>query len=142
MKKIVSLLILLFIFNIAVQAQSKDEQAVEAAVETLKNALISGDKTELENIAADELTYGHSSGKLEDKSAFVEALTSKVSDFKTIDLTNQTIKVVGNTALVRHELKADVVDSGKPASIHLGVLLVWQKEKGKWNLLARQAYKM
>jgi len=72
----------------------------------------------------------------------VEALASGRSDFKNMDLTNQTITVVDNTALVRHELKANVVDNGNQASIHLGVLLVWQKQKGDWKLLARQAYKL
>ena len=136
-------LILCFIaVNFTAQAQSKDEQAVAAAVENLKKAIVDADKAALEAITVEELSYGHSSGKLEDKTQFVEALTSGKSDFKNMDLTEQTITVSGNTALVRHDLKASVVDNGNPADIHLGVLLVWQKQKGQWKLLARQAYKL
>lgn len=137
-----SLIICFLVVNFTAQAQSKDEEAVAAAVESLKKAIVDGDKAALEEISADQLTYGHSSGKLEDKAAFVEALASGKSDFKNMNLTEQTITVSGNTALVRHDLKASVVDSGNPADIHLGVLLVWQKQKGKWKLLARQAYKL
>lgn len=137
-----SLLLCFIAVNFIAQAQSKDEQAVAAAVENLKKAMVDADKAALEDISVAELSYGHSSGKIEDKAQFVEALTSGKSDFKNMNLTEQTITVSGNTALVRHDLKASVVDNGSPADIHLGVLLVWQKQKGKWKLLARQAYKL
>src|SRR5215471_18092526 len=118
-------------------AQSKDEQAVAAAVESLRKALIDPEKAGLDALVLDELTYGHSNGNLQDKAAFEEALLNKSSDFVTIDLSNQTIKVVGNTAWVRHTLSATTNDGGKPGTAHLSVLLVWVKSKGQWRLLAR-----
>ena len=72
----------------------------------------------------------------------MNALLSGASDFVTIDLTEQTIKIAGNNAIVRHTLKATNNDGGKPGAPHLYVLLVWQKQKGKWKLLARQAVKL
>jgi hypothetical protein len=120
-------------------AASKD---VAAAVESLRKALIDPTKENLDAIAMDELTYGHSNGVIQDKAAFEEALLSKKSDFVTIDLTDQTIKVVGNTAWVRHTLSATNNDGGKPGTAHLYVLTVWSKAKGKWRLLARQAVKV
>jgi hypothetical protein len=123
-------------------AQSKDEQAVAAAVESLRKALIDPEKASLDALVLDELTYGHSNGNLQDKAAFEEALLNKSSDFVTIDLTNQTIKVVGNAAWVRHTLSATTNDGGKPGSAHLSVLLVWLKQKGQWRLFARQAVKI
>ncbi len=123
-------------------AQSKDEQAVAAAVESLRKALVDPDKATLDAIVLDELTYGHSNGLLQDKAAFETALLSKSSDFVTMDLTEQTIKVVGNTAWVRHILTAATNDGGKPGTAHLSVLLVWLKQKGQWRLFARQAVKI
>lgn len=122
-------------------AQSKDEQAVGAAVESLRKALIDPTKDALDALVLNELTYGHSSGNIQDKATFEEALLNKSSDFVTIDLTNQTIKVVGNTAWVRHILSATTNDGGKPGTAHLSVLLIWVKQKGQWHLLARQAVK-
>jgi hypothetical protein len=123
-------------------AQSKDEQAVASAVEALRKALIDPDKATLDALVLDELTYGHSNGNIQDKAAFEAALLNKSSDFVTIDLTNQTVKVVGNTAWVRHTLTATTNDGGKPGSAHLSVLLIWVKQKGRWRLLARQAVKI
>jgi hypothetical protein len=126
-----------------VRAQSEGaSKEVAAAVESLRKALIDPTKENLDAIAMDELTYGHSNGVIQDKAAFEEALLTKKSDFVTIDLTDQTIKVVGNTAWVRHTLSATNNDGGKPGTAHLYVLTVWMKAKGKWRLLARQAVKV
>src|SRR5690348_13241741 len=101
MKKLFFLSLAIAFINVAVQAQSKDEQAVAAAVETLRKAMLDGDRAALTKISSPDLSYGHSGGKVEDQAAFVEALASGANDFVTIDLSEQTIKVVGNTAIVR-----------------------------------------
>ncbi len=142
MKTSLILLIFCLVLPIAASAQSKEETEVTAAVETLKKAMLDANKQQLEAILADELSYGHSSGKIEDKAAFVEALVSGKSDFITMDLSEQTVKVVGNTALVRTHLTGNVNDNGTANTVNLGVLLVWQKQKGQWKLLARQAFKL
>jgi ketosteroid isomerase-like protein len=142
MKKTFYLLLLFVGISMSAQAQSKDEKEVAAAVEALKTALVSGKKSQLEAIAAPNLTYGHSSGLIEDKAAFVENIVSGKSDFVSIDLTDQTIKLDGDIALVRHKLSAKTNNSGTPGTANLGVLLVWKKQQGKWKLLARQAFKL
>ena len=123
-------------------AQTKDEQGLVKAVEKLKNAMVSGEKAALEEVAATDLSYGHSGGKIEDKAAFVESIASGKSDFVTIELKNQTVKVTGKTGVVRHELHATTNDGGKAGEVHLGIMLVWQKQGKEWKLLARQAYKL
>lgn len=142
MKSLLSLFILCLAMHSLLQAQSNDEKQVAAAVEVLKKAMIDADKSKLESITAKELSYGHSAGKIEDKAAFIEALASGRSDFLTIDLSDQTIKIAGNTALVRHTLSGSTKDEGKSNNVKLGVLTVWQKQEGKWKLLARQAIKL
>ena len=84
---------------------------------------------------------GHATYDL-DKEAFVEALASGKSDFTSITLTDQVIKVTGNTATVRHKLSGETMNNGTTSPINLSVLLVWIKEKGAWKLLARQAVKI
>ena len=141
-KRIIFFLICLLILPAAIMAQTKEENAVAAAVETLRKGMISGDRKVLENIAANELSYGHSSGKIEDKAAFVEAIASKKSDFVKIDLSDQTIKIAGTNAIVRHILSAETNDGGVAGKVKLAVLLVWQKQNNQWKLLARQAVKV
>jgi ketosteroid isomerase-like protein len=120
-------------------AQSTDEKAVADAVEMLRHAMISADRAKLEAAAADALTYGHSSGRLENKEQFVAAIVEGRSVFRSINLSEQTIHVSGDVAVVRHLLTAETSDGGRPANVRIGVLLVFQKHGGAWKLLARQA---
>lgn len=128
--------------NLSLQAQSTDEKDVASAVESLRKALVDADKAALESLTTKDLSYGHSNGLVEDQATFVEALTSKKSDFVVITLEDQTIKVVGNTAIVRHKLSADTNNNNTPGKVSLSVLLIWQKQSGKWKLIARQAVKI
>ena len=141
MKTIIALIFCGLTATVAL-GQSKDEKDVVAAVEFLRKAMLDGDKASLDKIAAPELTYGHSSGTLEDKAAFIDALVSGRNDFVTIDLSDQTVKLVGkDLALVRHNLKAETNNGGTPGTANIGILLVFQKQQGQWKLLARQAFK-
>lgn len=132
-----------FLMIIFVSAQKKnDTQAVTEAAEKLRLAMISGEKPALESLILPELTYGHSGGHIDDAKEFVEKLVSKKSDFVTIEITNQNIQIVGNTAIVRHHFYATTADAGKaPGDVTLDILLVWAKVKNDWKLLARQAVK-
>jgi len=119
---------------------SADEvQAVTAATETLRLAMIDPTREALSALVADDLSYGHSGGKVDTKTSFIADLLSGASDFVTIAITDQTVKVVGNDAIVRHTLTADTNDSGKPGKVTIKILGVWQKQAGQWKLLARQA---
>jgi len=140
-KKILAVLAVVFAVNF-LHAQSKQEKAVAAAVEGLRKAMVDGDRAGLDKWTAPELSYGHSSGKVENKAEFIEAIVSGKSDFVSIDLTNQTIQLAGNAAIVRHTLSAQTNDNGNPGSVKLSILLVWQKQGGQWKLLARQAVRV
>lgn len=142
MKQLFSFFLVCIVIQCVAKAQSNDERKVAAAVEVLKEAMIDADQSKLNALTASDLSYGHSSGKMEDKAAFMQALVSGTSDFVSIDLTEQSVKVTGNTAIVRHILTGSTLDGGKPANVKLAVLTVWQKQQGKWKLLARQAIKL
>ncbi|HMG09731.1 MAG TPA: nuclear transport factor 2 family protein [Mucilaginibacter sp.] len=116
---------------------------ITTAVEQLRKAMVDADGATLDKLTSSELSYGHSSGKLQTKKEFVDDIVTGISDFVSIDLTEQNIKVVGNTAIVRHVLSAASNDKGKgPGTVKLGILLVWVKSNDQWQLLARQAVKI
>lgn len=120
-------------------AQAKGEQQVADAVSAWRKAMIDADKTALEALLAPELSYGHSNGKIEDRAMLLESIGSGQSDFITMEISEQSIKMVGKTAIVRHKLAGEVNDGGKPSSLKLFVLQIWQKQGPSWKLLARQA---
>ena len=117
---------------------------VTDAVEQLRNAMISADGTGLDQLASDELSYGHSGGQMQNKQEFISSFTSGESVFINIEISNQTVRIIGNTAIVRHVLSAATNDKGKgPGSVKISILLVWIKnDERKWQLVARQAVKV
>jgi len=141
MKKIIAIVSLSILINTSSIAQSARQLAVAQSIEQLKKAMIDGDSALLDALTLPELSYGHSSGHIDNKQEFIAKIVSGKSDFVTIELAEQTISIVNNTAIVRHQLNATTNDGGKPGEVHLHVLLVFQKQQGSWKLLARQAVK-
>lgn len=121
---------------------SKEEKAIENRVEAFRKALIDPTENNLKALTSADLSYGHSSGVLQDQKVFIEKLLNGESDFVTIEFQNQSIQITGDVAIVRHNLAAHTKDSGVEKDIKIGNVLVWQKQKNKWLLIARQAFKL
>jgi len=140
MKKLVTIFFFMLITNI-IHAQSKEETEVANVTEQLRKAMIAGDSAQLANLVSDKLVYGHSAGHIDNKQEFVQKIVSGKSKFVSIDISDQTIAISGNTAIVHQKFNAATADNGKPGEVHLLVMLVWQKQHHHWILLARQAVK-
>jgi len=123
----------------AAPGTDQDGPSVALAAERLRIAMIDPTPEALGQLVADELSYGHSGGRVDTKASFIGDLMNGKSDFVTIVITDQSIQVVDGVALVRHTLTADTNDSGKPGRVQIKVLGVWQKRGNDWKLLARQA---
>ena len=137
-----SIIVMALLGAAPVVAQSGDEAAVAQAVEAFRNAMLKADRSQFEALTADQLSYGHSSGRIENKAEFIDAATSGRSTWKFITLTDQTTQIVGNTAIVRHTLTGETERDGKTTPVKIGVLMVWHKPDGQWKLLARQAVRL
>lgn len=142
MKIILTLLLCTMMSSNSILAQSADEKAVAAAVEKLRKAMVAADAAALTNLAAEEISYGHSNGLVENRAEFVNQFVTGQSVFLNITLSDQTIKIVGDAAIVRHHFVSDTNNNNVPGKADIIVLMVWQKQKGEWKLLARQAAKI
>src|SRR5688572_13839927 len=104
---------------------ANDTQAVAANAEKLRLAMIDPSPAALEPLLADALSYGHSGGRVDTKASFIGDLVNGKSDFVTLTISEQTIQVVGDAAIVRHTLTADTNDAGKPGKVNIKILGVW-----------------
>ena len=116
------------------------EGAVSAAVEAWRKAIIVVDRSALDKLTAAELSYGHSSGRLENKAEFIEALVSGKSSFSAIELEGQTVNVVDKIAIVRHVFNGTRRKEGD--KVKLFNLTIWLQQQDQWKLVARQAAKL
>lgn len=104
--------------------------------------MVDKDGKALENLTAKDLTYGHSSGKIENKAQYIDAVLNGTFVFSSIVPEEQNIHISGDTAIVRHIFVAEGSNDGEPADVRIGIMMTYQKQEGKWILLARQAYKL
>ena len=65
----------------------------ENAVANLTKAMLAADKPKLEALVADQLSYGHSGGVVQDKAVFIDVIASKKTIYKSIELSKQTVAV-------------------------------------------------
>jgi len=143
--QLLSLLVLLSTLFAGVHtasAQSADEAAVTQAVESLRKAMFARDAKGFEALISDNVSYGHSAGRIENKQEFIKAALANTAVMKSLAFTDQTVKVTGNHAIVRNTYNSEAEVDGKPRSTQIGVLMVWAKEGGNWRLFARQAYRL
>lgn len=145
MKKFITLVSALFVALAIVgvsHAEPSDRQLLEERIKLLSQAMVSADADALKELTSPQLSYGHSSGRVEDQTTFIGNLLNGSSDFVTIELQDQQLAVMDNIAIVRHTLSAETRDGGKPGLVKIGVMLVWKNSADQWQLVARQAFKL
>ena len=123
-------------------ADAADEAAVAQSVETLRKALLEGDKSKLEQVASAQISYGHSDGRVETKEQFINGVMTRKQTVKSLAFPELKVAVVGTAAIARHIYLAESELEGKQTTTKIGALQVWQKQDGAWKLLARQGFRL
>lgn len=126
----------------AAGSESKGEKEVLAAMDAWKQATIKKDKAALEKLLHDDLSYTHSSGKNETKADVIKSVTAGPSTVEAITFTANTVRVYGNTALVKGKVDITNNTAGKRATSNLDILHVWMKGAQGWQMVGRQAIRL
>lgn len=121
---------------------SNDNAALTAAIEQFYNAIRDKNAAAFEPLVTHDLSYGHSSGRMETKTEFITNVLNPKTQWKTIYGAKQNNYVSGDTAISRHSMAGEAVRDGKATPSDMPVMMVWQKQGGVWKLLARQAFKL
>lgn len=122
-------------------APAPAEKEVAEAVDHLTQAMLHKDIPQLQALAAENLTYGHSSGNIQDKKAFIADIETGKSAFKTLEMKNQKITVSGDVAMVRNHFSAQALKGTEVVPTEIENFQIWQKQNGKWLLIGRQAFR-
>jgi ketosteroid isomerase-like protein len=121
-----------------------DDEAVAEKVEAFRNAQIAADAKAFDALCANEMSYSHSSGRVEDKATFIANATDGKSKFTSLKYEDVWIRVVGPVAVVRfHWLgEQESIADGKKSSTNLHILMTWIKQGSDWKLLSRASTKL
>ena len=130
------------LFGGSAGAQAGEEAAVSDAVEVLRKGILEADKAKLAQVASEQLSYGHSGGRVETKEQFINGVLTRKAVVKSLAFPELKVTVVGNAAIARHIYLAESELDGKATTTRIGALQVWQKQDGAWKLLARQGFRL
>jgi hypothetical protein len=96
------------------------------------------------SVCAEELSYSHSSGAVDDKASLMTGVTKANYKWTSLEYKNPTIRIVGPTAIVRFNFvgEQEFTADGKKVPQNLHILMNWQKQGNDWKLLSRSATKL
>lgn len=143
--KLLSVLVILFSLLTGIQtvaAQSNDEAAVTQAVESMRQALFARDAKQFDALVSENVSYGHSAGRIENKKEFITAALKNKSVMTSLTFTDQTVKVANDKAIVRNTYNGVSDLDGKTNATKIGGLMVWTKIGDTWQFYGRQAYRL
>jgi ketosteroid isomerase-like protein len=126
----------------AASAQGGDEAAVAQNVEILRKAQLEADRARLAQVTSDQVSYGHSDGRVETKEQFIDGVMNRKQVVKSLTFPDLKLAVVGDAAIVRHIYLSESELDGKATTTRIGALQIWQKQGGAWKLLARQGFRL
>src|SRR5947209_13235676 len=112
MKKMIWMLLSAAVLSAAV-ADSKAERDVLAAMDAWKQATMKKDGAALDKLLHPDLTYSHSSGMNQTKAEVLKAVTTGKATTEAIEFSDTTLRVYGNTALVRGKVDMRNNTAGK-----------------------------
>jgi hypothetical protein len=131
----------------AARAESKPPTAatgdvVKAAELKRFEAAEKDDLDLLGKLLGEDLTYTHSTGALETKTQFLDALRSGKLKFKKIEPSDLQVRVYGATAIINGTAKLAVVSDGQPKDVNIRFTDVWVNRAGRWQMVAWQSTKL
>ena len=145
MKTLLRFLPLLCLSVATLSAASDDKiiAAVRAADDERIAATIAGDAKRLAASYSDDLHYGHSNGRNDNKESQIKGLTTGGNKYQKFEHKERTFTVVAPNVVIGkgHVLMYLTTRSGEKVLNDLNYLSVWRNENGQWRFLAWQSCK-
>ena len=132
----------LFFIGLISVAQT-DSVSLKDAMSNLDKALLNKDEKALNQLLHKDVSYGHSSGWVQNKNDIMADFKSGKLVYNKLE--NSAVIIVAQNkkwATVRTNVNAEGELDHKTFQLKLHVLQVWMKTKKGWQLLARQSTKL
>lgn len=136
-----SSLTIFFFFLVAFTSAQTDEEKLTTTLKEFHQALVNKNTVSINQQTDKALSYGHSNGWVETKTAMIKNLETGYISYQAYKEDSITVLINGTMANVR--FVADITATMKEtrSNFHLKVLEVWVKKGKRWVLFARQAIK-
>jgi hypothetical protein len=103
------------------------------------DAQVKGDFATLDRVLADDLTYIHASGLVQNKAEFLADLKSGKRTYTSIKTSDVNVRLLKGTAIITAGSEIRVVHEGKENALSVRVTEVYALRKAHWQLIAYQS---
>jgi hypothetical protein len=118
-------------------------KTLQAADDERVAATMAGDRARLTAIYSDDLRYAHSSGAVDTKASYIDALASGRTKYVAWDYQERNFSFPSpGIALMSGRTRIKVAKAEGTTEMLLAYLGVWREEKGQWHFLAWQSGKL
>ena len=122
---------------------ARPEEAVVRAVEQRRfEAMTSGDLRALDTLLADDLTYTHTTGKVDTKASLLEDLRAGRLVYDSIAPAETHVHVFGNAATVAGMARMKVRANGEARRFGIRFTETYVNRRGRWQLVAWQSTRL
>jgi hypothetical protein len=117
----------------------KTANAIIALDSQRADAQVKGDFATLDRVLADDLTYIHASGLVQNKAEFLADLKSGKRTYTSIKTSDVNVRLLKGTAIITAGSEIRVVHEGKENALSVRVTEVYALRKAHWQLIAYQS---
>lgn len=114
-----------------------------AHIESLDNqrtqAILTRNFQALEALMGDDLRYIHSSAVQENKTEYLDKLTSGHYFYHGLEVQQREFRVLGDVVLVNGDLRIDVEVNGTRKNVLSRYLQVWARRPSGWQMVSWQS---
>lgn len=136
---LLNLLLLVLLAGLLQAEAANPEAEVRAADARRFAAMARADAAELGGLLADDLTYTHSNGLVEDRERFLKSIASGAIRYRSIEPADVRARLYGDTAVLTGSSRMKVASGGKDLDLTVRFTSVYVRQEGSWRLAAWQS---
>lgn len=144
MRKMLIILILAMPIVGIAQVPSKKERICMSNAKLLEETVFhTKDSLTLEKMFSSGMTYGHSSGKIQDRLEAITGIIHNKSTYEELGFSTYQVKEFSDSISVLHVYKAnETKENGTVSPLSIAITTIWIKEGKDWKLIRRSAVKV
>ena len=132
----------LVVLILAVGQETPASEAVRAAESQRLRALVTADYAALDRLLADDLTYTHSTAKVDTKATYLEPLLAGRTRYQSLEPADVQVRIYGTTGVVTGVLRSVALVAGKESRTNLRFTNVWVERDSRWQMVAWQSTRL
>jgi len=130
---------LLLAFAPETRAANKVEDAIVQLEQQWEDALTKSDVDALAKLYDDKIIYTHSSGKVDTKASYINAIKSGATRYQSMKRDDIKVAVYGQAAIVSCHWDVHILSQGNKIDIAARYLHVYVQQKDGWKMVAHES---